>query len=193
MSSCTDRLLLRRLSRSFGRAAAASPEQRRHGRSGGSASVAAAASSVAQRRHPRGSSGIRGGSGGFRRAAQARLPACCRPSSSQGRNEAARARQFHVGTPSFSSGKRDRTNVCLQRLHRGAEFYRFAESFETSTNFVRNWRQLLRSRRWVLRSSCGQMRSNFHSNGPQWHIVALRQPLATVCPRIESHHELSCH
>src|SRR5688500_5646925 len=130
----TDRLLLRRLSRSFGRSG--SGVSRSSGGVGRSGSSGIRRGSGGIRRGSggirRGSSGIRGGSGGFRRSGfRSGFLLAAGRHHRKGRNRGGESNvQFHVGVPQSFLVERDRTNVCLQRLNRGAEFYRFAESFE---------------------------------------------------------------
>jgi hypothetical protein len=72
------------------------------------------------------------------------FPSSSRPSASQG-PQSRRREQRSIscrGTPNvLVERETEQTFVCSDS-HRGAEFYRFAESFETSTKIVRNWRQL---------------------------------------------------
>jgi hypothetical protein len=88
-------------------------------RRGGGSGVSSRSSSVSGR-----SSSV--GSRGFRFLLRA-------AGNGKGRNGSGESNvQFHVGVPQKYLVVRDQTNVCCSDLHRGAGFYRFPKSFETS-------------------------------------------------------------
>jgi hypothetical protein len=191
----TDRLLLRRLSRrsSVGRSGS--------GISRSSGGIGRSSSGIR-----RGSGGVRGGSGGIRRSSggirrgsggirgsgfRSRFLLAAGRHHRKGRNRGGESNvQFHVGVPQSVLVEREteQTFVCSDCIA-ARNFIDLPNHLKqvqklsaTGDNSYRRRRAEPLARRWKP-----------SPNGLDWHIVALRQPLASVWPRLESNHELTRH
>jgi hypothetical protein len=194
----TDRLLLRRLSRSFGRSSSGI------GRSSGG--ISRGSSSGIRR----GSGGVRGGSGGIRRSSggirrgsggfrgsgfRSGFLLAAGRHHRKGRNRGGESNvQFHVGVPQSVLVEREteQTFVCSDCIA--------ARNFIDLRNHLKQVQILSATgdnsrldRRWRRPGVFVHFRSNLHPQGLESHNVALRQSLAAVSPRIESRHELTRH
>jgi hypothetical protein len=175
----TDRLLLRRLSRSFGRSGSGVSRSSGgigRGSSGirrGSGGIRRGSGSVR-----RSSGGIRRGSGGVRGSGfRSGFLLAAGRHHRKGRNRGGESNvQFHVGVPQSVLVEREteQTFVCSDCIA--------ARNFIDLRNHLKQVQKL---------SATGD---NLALRGTrEWHIVALRQPLATIRPRIESNHDLTRH
>jgi hypothetical protein len=180
----TDRLLLRRLSRSFGRSGS--------GVSRSSGGIGRGSGSGIRRS----SGGIRRGSGGVRGSGfRSGFLLAAGRHHRKGRNRGGESNvQFHVGVPQSVLVEREteQTFVCSDCIA--------ARNFIDLRNHLKQVQILSATgdnsrldRRWRRPGVFVHFRSNLHPQGLESHNVALRQSLAAVSPRIESRHELTRH